>query len=88
MRRASFGAVPSQKAAMVAAGTKETNMRTYPLSELLNLTRAELVALQRNISDALAHLPEDSPERFNGRATLRNIHWILDRRGHGTGLVR
>lgn len=62
-------------------------MRTYPISELLNLTRAELLALYRQISDTLTRLPEDAPERFNGRATLRNIRWVLDRR-HETGLVR
>lgn len=58
-------------------------MRTYPLSELLNLTRAELLALCREISDALAHLPEDAPERFDGRATT--AEHPVDTRPPGTG---
>jgi hypothetical protein len=83
MRLTSFGAVPSQKAAMGAAGNEGDEH-----ANLLNLTRTELLALYRQISDALARLPEDAPQRSNGRATLRNIRWILDRRGHDTGLMR
>jgi len=56
-------------------------MRTYTLTELMNLTRAELFALHRQITDALALLPEGSPERLAALATLQNIHRALARPG-------
>jgi len=54
-------------------------MRTYSLTELMNLTRNELFALHRQIADALAVLPEGSPERLIALADLRNIRRILAR---------
>ena len=54
-------------------------MRAYTLTELMNLTRAELFALHRQITGALALLPEGSPERFTALATLRNIRRVLAR---------
>ena len=55
-------------------------MRAYTLTELMNLTRAELFALRRQVVDALAQLPEGSPERFTALAALRDIRRILARR--------
>ena len=54
-------------------------MRAYSLTELMNLTRNELFALHRQIADALALLPEGSPERLTALATLRDIRRILAR---------
>lgn len=55
-------------------------MRTYSLTELMNLTRAKLFALHRQIGDALALLPEGSPERLTAHANLLNIRRVLARR--------
>jgi hypothetical protein len=54
-------------------------MRAYTLTELMNLTRAELFALHRKMTGALALLPEGSPERFTALATLRDIRRVLGR---------
>ena len=54
-------------------------MRAYTLTELMNLTRAELFALHRQVVDALALLPEGSPERFTALAMLRDIRRVLAR---------
>ena len=54
-------------------------MGTYSLTELMNLTRGELFALHRQVIDALALLPEGSPERLTALATLRNIRRVLAR---------
>lgn len=60
-------------------------MRAYSLTELMNLTRNELFALHRQIADALALLPESSPEREAALATLRNIRRVLARREFAPG---
>ena len=54
-------------------------MRAYTLTELMNLTRAELFALHRRIVDALTLLPEGSPERLTALANLRYIRRVLAR---------
>jgi UDP-3-O-[3-hydroxymyristoyl] glucosamine N-acyltransferase len=54
-------------------------MRAYTLNELMSLTRAELCALHRRIVDALAQLPEASPERLIALANLRAIRSVLAR---------
>ena len=54
-------------------------MRAYTLTELMNLTRAELFALHRQIVDALPQLPEGSPERLIALANLRAIRQVLTR---------
>ena len=54
-------------------------MRAYTLTELMNLTRAELFALHRQVVDALAQLPEASPERLIALANLRAIRQVLAR---------
>ncbi len=54
-------------------------MRTYSLTELMNLTRAELFALHRQIVDAIALLPDGSPERLAALATLRYIRRVIAR---------
>jgi hypothetical protein len=54
-------------------------MRACTLTELMNLTRAELFALHRQTVDALALLPEGSPERLAALATLRDIRRVLGR---------
>ena len=60
-------------------------MRAYSLTELMNLTRNELIALHRQIADALALLPEGSPERLTALATLRYIRRVLARREFAPG---
>jgi len=60
-------------------------MRAYSLTELMNLTRNELFALHRQIADALALLPEGSPERLTALATLRYIRRVLARREFAPG---
>ena len=60
-------------------------MRAYTLTELMNLTRNELFALHRKITDALAVLPVGSPERLTALATLRDIRRVLARRQFAPG---
>jgi hypothetical protein len=43
----------------------------------MSLTRAELFALHQRIVDAVALLPDDSPERQTALANLRNIRRVL-----------
>jgi hypothetical protein len=52
-------------------------MRSYSLTELFNLTRAELCALHSEIAAALAALPSDAAERPALLATLRGIRRVL-----------
>ena len=54
-------------------------MRAYNLIELMKLTRNELFALHRQITDALPLLPEGSPERLTALANLRAIRRVLAR---------
>ena len=60
-------------------------MRAYTLTELMSLTRYELFALHRKIVDALALLPEGSPERLIALATLRDIRRVLARNKFAPG---
>ncbi len=60
-------------------------MRAYTLTELMNLTRSELFALHRKITDALALLPEGAPERLTAVANLRNIRRVLARNHFAPG---
>ena len=60
-------------------------MRAYTLTELMNLTRNQLFALHRQITDALALLPEGSPEHLAALNTLRNIRRVLARREFAPG---
>ncbi|HWB50487.1 MAG TPA: hypothetical protein VG651_15360 [Stellaceae bacterium] len=60
-------------------------MRAYSLTELMNLTRNELFALHRQITDDLALLPESSPERDMALTTLRYIRRVLARREFAPG---
>ena len=55
-------------------------MRAYTLTELMNLTRAELFALHRQVVDDLAKLPENSAERRIAFATLRDIRRVFSSR--------
>ena len=55
-------------------------MQAYSLTELMNLTHNELFALHRRIADALALLPEGSPEQETAFANVRNIRRVLARR--------
>ena len=58
---------------------KETKNASLTLNELMSLTRAELCALHRRIVDALAQLPEGSPERLIALGNLRDIRRVLAR---------
>jgi hypothetical protein len=80
MRLASFGTGAfARRPRCARSKTKEKKMRAYTLTELMSLTRNELFALHRRIVDALALLPEGSPERLTALATLRNIRRVLAR---------
>jgi UDP-3-O-[3-hydroxymyristoyl] glucosamine N-acyltransferase len=54
-------------------------MGAYTLNELMTLTRAELFALHQRIVDAVAQLPDGSPERLTALANLRDIRRVLAR---------
>ena len=69
---------PLPKAAAVAAGTKEEN-EVISQSELLRLTRPELLTLLRKIACELPYLPEGSVELRNAHANLLNIRRALAR---------
>jgi len=77
MRLASFGSGPSQKAAVFAVETKETNMRAYSLNELFRLTRTELLALHAKIAALFPMLSEF--DRAVARENLRLIRRVLAR---------
>jgi hypothetical protein len=86
MRLASFGTGAfARRPRCARSKTKEKKMRTYSLSELMSLTRAELFALHRQIVTDLALLPEGSPERLTALATLRYIRRVLARREFAPG---
>lgn len=61
------------KAAMVAAESKEENMRILTQGELSRFTRIELMALLRRIAGEVPGLPEGSIELRNAHANLHNI---------------
>ena len=64
---------------MCAVENEGDEMRAYTLIELMYLTRAELFALHRQVVDALAQLPEGSPERLTAVANLGAIRRVLAR---------
>jgi hypothetical protein len=70
-------AIGPHKAAAVAAGTMEEKMRVISQSELLRLTRTELMVLLRKIACELPNLPEGSIELRNAHANLLNIRRAL-----------
>jgi hypothetical protein len=81
MRLASFGTGAfARRPRWSRSKTKEMKMRTYSLTELMILTRAELFALQRQIADAIVALPDSSPERLTALSTLQYVRRILARR--------
>ncbi|TYL89971.1 hypothetical protein FXB40_34140 [Bradyrhizobium rifense] len=55
-------------------------MQTQTINELMRLTRIELCTLAARITNALANLPEGSPERETALINLRNIRVVLARR--------
>ena len=55
-------------------------MQVLTLTELMRLTRTELCGLAAQITHALTHFPEGSPDRDNALTTLRNIRLALARR--------
>jgi hypothetical protein len=61
----------------------EEKMRVISQSELLSLTRAELLALLRKIVCELPYLPEESVELRNAHANLLNIRRALARPDSG-----
>lgn len=64
---------------MVAARTMEEKMRVLSQSELLRLSRAELMVILRRIASELTALPEGSIELHNAHINLRNIRAALAR---------
>ena len=56
-------------------------MREIAVIELEFMASSELIALRRSIDRELPSWPRDSIERLSGGITLRNIGWVLARRG-------
>jgi hypothetical protein len=75
MRPASFGAVSGRRPQFRGRDTKETKMREYSLSELFNLTRAELFALHAQIAAELPALFE--ADREIALDNLRKLRLVL-----------
>jgi hypothetical protein len=57
----------------------EATMKILTITELLCLTRVELIELHLSLSNQLAELPEGSTERHDSLATLANIRSVLAR---------
>lgn len=55
-------------------------MKTYSISELFHMTRAELFALHDRIVAEIAPLPEFNTARISGLVTLRLIRYALARK--------
>lgn len=84
MQLASFGAEPSQKAAMhVVKNKKETKMKEFTITELFRMTRAELTRLDHQTAVAISQLPEYSAERATAQINQRLIRRELARRDFG-----
>jgi hypothetical protein len=58
---------------------REEIMRAWTLIELFRLTRAELFGLHQEIVNALAAMPDNTPERAVAVANLQNIRRVLAR---------
>jgi hypothetical protein len=58
----------------------EETMRVLTLTDLMRLTRIELCALLRRITNELTEFPEGSVERANAHINLGNIRRVLARR--------
>jgi hypothetical protein len=58
----------------------EDIMRVLTKSELMRLTRLELLAHLRKTANALVTAPECSPDRINALINLRRINHALARR--------
>jgi hypothetical protein len=58
----------------------EETMRVLTINELWRLTRIELSDLGNRITNELTKFPDNSPERANALASLRNIRYVLARR--------
>lgn len=54
-------------------------MKILAISELLCLTKVELLDLRRSLLDQLAQLPEGSAERHDTITTLTNVRAVLAR---------
>jgi hypothetical protein len=63
----------------------EETMRVLTIFELMRLTRTELCGLFTKITNELSTFPEGSADRANALTTLRNICWVLARRGPAFG---
>ena len=66
---------------MNAVRMMEERMRVLSISELWRLTRRELSELASRVSSDLAHYAEGSAEHANALINLRNIRYVLARRG-------
>jgi hypothetical protein len=58
----------------------EENMRVLTKTELMRMTRLELLALLREAASELVAAPECSPDRDNALINLRKINSALARR--------
>ena len=54
-------------------------MRVLTKTELMRMTRLELLALLRQAANELVAAPERSPDRANALVNVRNINCVLAR---------
>lgn len=54
-------------------------MRAMTISELLQLTKSEILELRRHLREQLPHLPAGSAERHDTLQTLEHIDFVLAR---------
>ncbi len=54
-------------------------MNAMTISQLLHLTKTEILELRRHLQEQLPHLAEGSPERHATSETLDNIEIVLRR---------
>jgi hypothetical protein len=81
MPPASIDVCPPQKAALSAVKPMETKMRSYTITELFCMTRAELFALHQRVVAETLSVPESDPVHALGLANLRLIRRVLAKPG-------
>ena len=67
------------KTAAVAVEAKEETMKVLTISELLNLTKIELLELAGSLATQLQELPAGSSEHQDTLKSLENVRAVLAR---------
>jgi hypothetical protein len=65
----------------------EETMQVLTITELMLLTRVQLLDHLARITNALPDVPEGSVERDNALTSLRNVRYVLAWRDLRSGLV-